>query len=650
MSQRRSDPQPERVAKWGYVLLWFKFNIFHGQGNYANRGKRTNSLTFAQSDCYTCASLGERCDRRRPRCSTGLGVARRCVGFATPLSWDSERMVTSPTSTAVHSTSVAWPDSSKQFGFVRGAIGSKKHRNKEDSQPKVLDAPSAATAGALLRVSGQDFGKSDEYQICNSLAGLATHALFTEAPKRLFLEDFAPFGSEFPNIFTIPSTNIEAEVTLAAGLMDTPFTSDTLMNLDPRSAQEFALPGPPRLETGPGLALIICVDHEELLGLYESEYCVLPITGDISLSINPLRCERQVSKPSGLLIQAIIALCCQHSARLMGSHSDEAAEHRRKATQLLESAFKCRPVLSLLDPILILFTLHCTISASGIWLSKLRTHSMLQTLGGTTVLTTPRMRAQVGMLIWWHATLALISRKSPINDQTYLNYLVRWEKQDEWSFFDLTRCPRDLLVHLVQLAELARQNEIASTMKWLTFNMAPVTQIEHELSQGRSTDADSSLNNHSIGSHFTEQEAMKQVHGQQDRYHCAEAWRQALLLYIEIILKSNGREKRSIRIHQLLRKIIDRVRCCRRTSPIQKQLLIPVFLAGSEISVECMREFVKEYCSYWAERSRYNLSNSVALLFDEIWASGTWWGAVIDSKTSFSSDHDEHRTMQPLFR
>ncbi|KAL2818166.1 fungal-specific transcription factor domain-containing protein [Aspergillus cavernicola] len=605
----------------------------------SDRGKRTNSLAFAQSDCHTCASLGEKCDRRRPRCSTCLGRARRCGGFATPLSWDPRRMVSSSTPKTVPITSAAWSDSSKQFRFVRGATRPKKRRKEHGNRPKGPEDSSAATPEVLLRVTGQDLEKSDEFSTDNSLAGL-------EPQEGFSLDDLALFDSLLPNIFATPLPDTEPQDTLAAGLMDMPTTADRpgesalngLQNMAPMLQGAAAEPSDSGPQNTQGFALPT--------PSHDSEYCVLPLTGDIPGAVNPFRCERQTSKLSGLLIHAILALCCQHSERLVGNQSSEAAEHRRKAVQLLESALKSRPVLSLLDPILILFTLDCTLSATGTWSTKLRrAYSMLQTLGGTKVLTTPRMRAQVGMLIWWDATLALISRQSPIIDQAYLDYLVRWEKQNEWSFFDLTGCPRDLLVHLVQLAELAKQSEIASTMKWLNFNMAPVTQIEHELIRW-DNDADGPLGNN-VDSHSTEEEAMKQIHKQQDRYHCAEAWRQALLLYIETVFQSDGK-KRPISIYRLVRKTIDHIRCCRRTSLIQKQLLIPVFLAGSETSDEEMRDFVKEYCAYWGEKSRYNMFNSVPLLFDEIWASGKWWGAVIDSKTSPSSDH-EHGPIQLLF-
>jgi hypothetical protein len=230
-------------------------------------------------------------------------------------------------------------------------------------------------------------------------------------------------------------------------------------------------------------------------------------------------------------------------------------------------------------------------------------------------------------------------------DQGYLDFLVRWERQDEWSFFDLTGCPRELLVHLFHLAELAKQSEIALSMKWLTFNMTPVTQIERELIEW-TNDADSTLseNHHS---YLTDDDAIKQLHEQQDRYHCAEAWRYALLLYIESIFK-NDHKRRSLTVHRLVRKTIDHIRCCRRMSQTQKQLLVPVFLAGSETSDEDMRNFVTDYCAYWGEKSRYSMFTSVPVLFEEIWATGQWWGAVIDSKTRPGSAHGQGST-QLLF-
>lgn len=108
----------------------------------AFQDKRTNSLAFAQSDCHTCASTAERCDRRRPRCSTCLDHGRKCGGFATPLSWDPRRMwIDDPSTMRDGSTAVLNRDASsrpeqgpdrpappRRFRFIKGASKPRKQR------------------------------------------------------------------------------------------------------------------------------------------------------------------------------------------------------------------------------------------------------------------------------------------------------------------------------------------------------------------------------------------------------------------------------------------------------------------------------------------------------------------------------------------
>lgn len=394
--------------------------------------------------------------------------------------------------------------------------------------------------------------------------------------------------------------------------------------------------------------------------------------------MNPFRCQPQTSQGSRLLFHSIFALCCQHLDRLTGSWSTEAVKHRSKAAQLLEYALQneeSRNKFDLLEPILIMFTLDVSflvLIKYVPWNSddvvhtfcgwKLVDASNPRTLDPESLRRSQRpqqsarevssrhvslvcffpfpfssmlFRVSLTRIHRWDTTLALISRQGPIMSQTYLDFLVRWEKEDEWSFFDLTGCPRDLVVHLYVLADLAKQNEIASSMKWLSFDMTPVIEAEREIVAWRNdsaprTDADDDYEEESISN----EQAESQFHDQQDRYHCAEAWRYASLLFIERVFKCSGNQRRRPRpIGRLVRLTLDHVRCGRRTSQIQKQLLLPVFLAGSEAGDENMRELAKEYCRYWAEKTRYEMFSSVPILLEEIWGVEGWWGSVIDIKT-----------------
>lgn len=139
----------------------------------ATKGKRTNSLAFAQSDCHSCAASGEQCDRRRPQCSMCLGLGRRCGGFVTPLSWDSSRMWTEAPS-AAHDTSnnvcarnsvttalackpdstasVVSPPQPRRFRFARTGSRPRKRRqtrNTGDNPPQNQPAVQLDNGGAV---------------------------------------------------------------------------------------------------------------------------------------------------------------------------------------------------------------------------------------------------------------------------------------------------------------------------------------------------------------------------------------------------------------------------------------------------------------------------------------------------------------------
>lgn len=244
----------------------------------------------------------------------------------------------------------------------------------------------------------------------------------------------------------------------------------------------------------------------------------------------------------------------------------------------------------------------------------------------------------------WDATLALISRRCPVLDRSYLDFLVRWEKQDDWSFFDLTGCPRDLVIILYNLVELAQQSEIASSMKWLTFDLSPVLDTEENLKKWKN-DFDPLLQINKPDS--TAPQAEDNLHGLEDRYHCAEAWRHALLLYIQSVFK-RGNAECPFSIAFLMRKTLDHIRCCRRSSQTQKQLLLPIFLAGSKTTDPGMRQFVQDFCQYWSEKSRYSMFNSAITILQEIWTTGKWWGTVIDGKTALKSSPMEDSPTQVL--
>lgn len=214
---------------------------------------------------------------------------------------------------------------------------------------------------------------------------------------------------------------------------------------------------------------------------------------------------------------------------------------------------------------------------------------------------------------------------------SYSQYLLNNADNDSWSFYDLGGVPQELFQSLLQLSRLARENEIVSTMKWASFNLAPVQQLEDSLKAWTSL----RFSDLTLSEETNKGETYQDYQIRHDSHHCAEAWRFTLLLYIQRVFKWDRTHSPSPIIYRLARKVLDHVRCCRNTSLIQKQLLIPVFLAGSELSDIDAQEVARSYCAWWTEKSRYKMFETAGVVLEEMWKSRTetsWWGSYLDEQ------------------
>jgi hypothetical protein len=78
----------------------------------------------------------------------------------------------------------------------------------------------------------------------------------------------------------------------------------------------------------------------------------------------------------------------------------------------------------------------------------------------------------------WDATIALLSRQGCLSPIPTFDNCYTLEDERYWSFFDLTGCPREFVVLLMQLPSLAEENKKASSMRWTTFDLTPVNEIQ----------------------------------------------------------------------------------------------------------------------------------------------------------------------------
>lgn len=225
----------------------------------------------------------------------------------------------------------------------------------------------------------------------------------------------------------------------------------------------------------------------------------------------------------------------------------------------------------------------------------------------------------------------MISRTRPLLPLSYLETLMEYNDDDEWTFFELNGCPIELVMAMARLATLATTYEAVHGMEWVTFDTFPVDQITQHVqywANDKDTTADSIA-----------QEAIANDDDPETRrnaFHCIEAWRHAILLYAYRVFHRPQTPAGLRAITHLSRVVLDHVRCIPDTAIVQKQTLLPVFLAAAEVGDGPTREFVRCYCAHWSATARYSMFGTVATLLERIWADWMvstrehyWWGSKV---------------------
>ncbi|KIW11300.1 hypothetical protein PV08_10600 [Exophiala spinifera] len=369
--------------------------------------------------------------------------------------------------------------------------------------------------------------------------------------------------------------------------------------------------------------------YESILTMYNEEFSMFPLTMDCP--INPFRVRKIRGGESDFLLHAIVAMASQHLAK-QTNRADltlQVHNHRSTAIQLFAQALCQSDPFTLLDGLLLIVSLDLTQSALGTWGIHLDGARRLLEAANALQISqrSARIRAQIAFLVWWDVTLAFISRDDLHLPLSYLDMLVEHGDSPDWSFFALNGCPIELVVAMAKLAKLASIYEKTQQMEWTIFDRTPVDQVITEVKDFVNKE-DATLIDIGL--------AEDDIDAQRDRFHCIEAWRHAILLYTCRVF-DRPQESMGLRvISHLTRVILDHVRCISRRSFIQKQVLLPVFLAGSEVSDEQDRAFIREYCKHWSAAARFYMFESTRFLLEDIWGdwdSSTrgsyWWGLKV---------------------
>lgn len=248
------------------------------------------------------------------------------------------------------------------------------------------------------------------------------------------------------------------------------------------------------------------------------------------------------------------------------------------------------------------------------------------------------------MIPRWDVTLGLTTRQGFVLSGPTINSVFSWDSTS--TFYNVSGCPEQLFKYMFRLGTYAREFELASCMTCVTFDMAPVLVVEKAIKEWRTPrydgpDVDFAPSSEPDLPENWDCYSAEAAHHVQDLHHCAQAWRFALLIYIERVFKWRRGEASMSRIEFFARKVLNNVHSCRRSTMIQKQLLLPVFLAGCETNDENLRVEARDYCSWWGVKTRYDMFTTTLGLLEEVWAAAgdpdSWWGSLIDNKSGLGS-------------
>ncbi|KAL1884046.1 hypothetical protein Daus18300_000155 [Diaporthe australafricana] len=326
---------------------------------------------------------------------------------------------------------------------------------------------------------------------------------------------------------------------------------------------------------------------------------------------------------------------------LAGHHvkSNSTLSHRHTALQLLRQGLDTfsdsQTMYSIVDTIVILFSLDETQSMLGNWSTHLRgAYELLEACGGIKDLSlSSRFETQIGIFTWWDAIVSLLSREDCVFPYEYFDAVLSNQQKREWNFFGLCGCPTSLVIIVMQVVRLGtEQRRKASSTVGAGFERAVVAEIEQRLESWCHIPAATA---------FQDEDSM---HQDMDVMHCSEAWRNGLLLYVFRVFHWEPGSEVPMQILYRARAIVDHVVACRDVDMISRQALLPLFFAGCELRDRSTRAAIVKLCNTWNERTRYHMFRDAVPLLEEVWAEqetkgfeNVWWGQVVDRQHSSSA-------------
>ncbi|EXJ76698.1 uncharacterized protein A1O5_01206 [Cladophialophora psammophila CBS 110553] len=378
---------------------------------------------------------------------------------------------------------------------------------------------------------------------------------------------------------------------------------------------------PPLVDSGHHHELILCPqvsrhpgDIEYALSFFHS--CFANTTLTFPVNVNPWRaCLPSIHDDFPSVRYAAAALAKRQQAHF--DRKPESSSILRLKSQALsifashlnDLSFECG-----LSTVLLLIGLDYAETGVSNWNIHLRgAYRILESHGGIRLAESrPNLRSQIAMLIWYDVNAALISRCGPTFPRSYIEALMAWQDDGEWSILGLNGLPDGMFLDMHGLAVAAAHIESADPEALEVFRKN-ILSTEISMKQGK-------------------YQALM-----------SEVWRLGLLLYLARVFPQFhiydvaatdhltdidtftllddgaewGLEPRSVAV-----QILTMVANIPSHSNFQKQCLMPIVLAGCEMSSAewALRKIAIEYSERWKQKTGIWIFDSGLEFMRGVWA------------------------------
>jgi hypothetical protein len=340
-----------------------------------------------------------------------------------------------------------------------------------------------------------------------------------------------------------------------------------------------------------------------------------PVTLTYDIKANPWQaCIPQIEQ-APFLLDAVRALVIRHRSHLEDTcESIAVLELKDKALNSFAQSIRTVPLEVGISVSLILIGIDYAESAFGNWLVHLQgVHEMIEAAGGVRLGNDDmHLRAQIAQLIWYDTIIALLSRRDPVFPREYIEHILSWTNDSQWSLLALNGFPDAAFLYMYDIAEAAAHAPSLSDGYVAALEMK-LWLARFETEQG-SADKDISA--------------------------LADCWRLGLLLYCTRVFHDGETSRREARV--LAEEIMWLVYEIPPESNAQKQALFPLFLAASEMDSFRFRRIAIEFCERWKRRSGLWLNQTARELLETVWAAvdenpekNIWWGDLVNPSPGF---------------